>query len=131
MYDIMGSGRDGELALQIGSFDAQPAEEPFPGVRRESFTTRRATVSRYTFGPGAAFPLHRHPQEQTTLVLEGEVEMAIRDERRALCAGEWSVVGPDVEHGITAGADGARIVAIVAPPRARSDEYEIRTEGER
>jgi len=113
-------------SARAGSFEGLPVDEPFPGVRRESFTTERATVSRYTFEPGAAFPLHRHPQEQTTLILEGEVEMAIRDERRALRAGDWSVVGPDVEHGITAGAGGARIVAVVAPPRAHSDEYEIR-----
>jgi quercetin dioxygenase-like cupin family protein len=120
-----------DSAERAGSFDGLPADEPFPGVRRESFTTERATVSRYTFEPGAAFPLHRHPQEQTTLILEGKVEMAIRDERRALRAGDWSVVGPDTEHGITAGAEGARIVAIVAPPRTRSDEYEIRNGGER
>jgi quercetin dioxygenase-like cupin family protein len=120
-----------DSAERSGSFGGLPTEEPFPGVHRESFTTARATVSRYTFEPGAAFPLHRHPQEQTTLVLEGEVEMAIREERRALRAGDWSVVGPDVEHGITAGVHGARIVAIVAPPRARSDEYEIRDGAER
>jgi unsaturated pyranuronate lyase len=111
---------------RAGSFDALPADEPFPGVRRESFTTERATVTRYTFAPGAAFPLHRHPQEQTTLILEGDVEMAIRSARRPLRAGDWAVVGPDVEHGITAGAEGARIIAVIAPPRTGSDEYEIR-----
>jgi len=57
--------------------------------------------------------------------------MRIRDERRALRAGDWSVVGPDTEHGITAGSEGASIVAIVAPPRTRSDEYELRDGGER
>jgi unsaturated pyranuronate lyase len=116
---------------RAGSFDALPADEPFPGVRRESFTTERATVTRYTFAPGAAFPLHRHPQEQTTLILEGDVEMAIRAERRSLRAGDWAVVGPDTEHGITAGAEGARIIAIIAPPRTGSDEYEIRDGGGR
>ncbi|HET8754360.1 MAG TPA: cupin domain-containing protein [Solirubrobacteraceae bacterium] len=118
-----------DSAERAGSFDALPADEPFPGVRRESFTTERATVTRYTFAPGAAFPLHRHPQEQTTLILEGAVEMTVRSERRALRAGDWSVVGPDVEHGITAGADGARIIAIIAPPRTSIDEYEIRAGG--
>ena len=97
-----------DSAERAGSFDALPADEPFPGVRRESFTTERATVTRYTFEPGAAFPLHRHPQEQTTLILEGAVEMAIGDDRRVLRAGDWSVVRSDVEHGITAGTGGAR-----------------------
>jgi quercetin dioxygenase-like cupin family protein len=40
-------------------------------------------------------------------------------------AGEWSLVDPGVQHGITAGEEGARILAIVAPPRASSGEYEL------
>lgn len=120
-----------DSAVRAGSFDGLPVAEPFPGIRRESFTTERATVTRYTFEPGAAFPLHRHPQEQITLVLEGEIEMTVRDERRALRAGDWSVVGPDVEHGIAAGSGGARVAAFVSPARARVDEYEIRDGGAR
>jgi quercetin dioxygenase-like cupin family protein len=115
-----------DFAQMTGSFDTLPTERPFPGVRRESFTTERATVSRYRFEPGAVFPRHRHPQEQITLIVEGTVEMLIGDRRGVLRAGEWSVVGPDVEHGITAGDEGAEFVAFVSPPRSRTDEYEIR-----
>ena len=109
----------------IGRFDSLPVDEPFEGVRRHAFTTSRATVSRYSFKPGAAFPLHRHPQEQITLVEAGTVEMTIAGEPSWLGAGEWSVVASEVEHGITAGPEGARIVAFVAPPRLAIDEYEI------
>jgi quercetin dioxygenase-like cupin family protein len=119
-----------DSAQRLGSFDALPADEPFPGVRRESFTTERATVTRYTFEPGAGFPRHSHPQEQITLIVQGGVEMAIGDERSLMGPGDWSVVGPDVEHGITAGAEGAHFLAIVAPPRRSSDEYEIRAGAE-
>jgi quercetin dioxygenase-like cupin family protein len=97
-------------------------------VRREVVNTAQTTVTRYSFAPGAAFPRHRHPQEQTTLILEGTVEMTIGDQRTTLRAGDWSVVGPEVEHGITASDGGARIVAIIAPPRTRSDEYEVAAE---
>jgi quercetin dioxygenase-like cupin family protein len=60
-----------------------------------------------------------------TLVLEGSVEMTIDGEPAVLGSGEWSVVASGVEHGITASGDGARIVAIIAPPRASSDDYEV------
>jgi quercetin dioxygenase-like cupin family protein len=112
-----------------GQFDDLPWEEPFPGVRRNMFSTRTATVSRYSFEPGAAFPLHSHPQEQVTLIEQGRVEMAIAGETTTLDAGAWSVVGPDVEHGITAGPDGARIVAVIVPRRDAADEYVLAASG--
>lgn len=114
----------------IGRFDALEVEEAFPGVRRQSFSSERTTVSLYTFSPQASFPLHRHPQEQITLVEEGSVEMTIDGERRALTQGAFSVVSPGVEHGITAGSDGATIVAVVVPARRSSNDYTI-SEGRR
>jgi quercetin dioxygenase-like cupin family protein len=108
-----------------GSFSSLPTEEPFPGVRRHALTTSRATVSRYTFAPEATFPLHSHPQEQITLIEAGSVEMSIAGERVELAAGSWSVVEPEVEHGITAGDQGATVVAIVSPPRDAPDDYEL------
>lgn len=108
-----------------GSFNTLDSEEPFPGVLRQSFSTREATVSRYTFSPRANFPIHRHAQEQITLIEQGSVEITIAGEQSELGAGEWSVVAPEVEHGITAGPRGARIVAVVVPRRERSDEYSI------
>lgn len=115
----------------VGSFGSLPADEPFPGVSRQALTTRRATVSRYTFAPAASFPLHSHPQEQITLIEAGSVEMTIAGDRLDLETGGWSVVGPEVEHGITAGADGATVVAIISPPRDAPDDYEISIEDHR
>jgi len=107
------------------SFDALPAEEPFAGVTRRSVTTTRMTIASYAFEPGASFPLHSHSQEQWTLVEEGSAEMTIAGRTDSMRPGEWSLVDPGVEHGITAGQDGARILAIISPPRASSDEYEL------
>ena len=88
-------------------------------------TSSRLTVSRYEFETGATFPLHSHAQEQLTVVEEGAVEMTIAGTATLLEVGDWSVVEPGVEHGITARAGGARILAIVTPPRATTDEYEL------
>ncbi len=114
-----------EATAGVGSFSALPCEEPYPGVLRQGFNTREATVTRYTFSPRASFPLHRHPQEQVTLIEQGSVAITVAGERTELGAGEWSVVGPNVEHGIKAGDSGARIVAVIVPRRARSDDYTI------
>ena len=114
------------MNLTAGSFGALPGDEVFPGVRRSSFSSERATVASYVFGPGARFPLHSHPQEQITLIEEGEVVMTVDGAERRLVAGDWSVVAPGVEHGIRAGREGARVVAIVMPRRERPDEYTVR-----
>ena len=108
-----------------GQFDELPAEEVYPGVVRRSFSSKQATVTSYTFAPGAAFPLHRHPQEQITLIEAGDVEMTIADRVESLSAGDWSVVDADVEHGICAGPAGAHVLAIVIPARASADAYTV------
>jgi quercetin dioxygenase-like cupin family protein len=102
---------------QIGRFDEIAAESPYDGIARRILTTAKATVQEYRFDPGATFPLHHHPQEQITLVLEGDVSFTADGQRHELSAGAWSVVPGEVEHGITAGPTGARFLAILVPPR--------------
>jgi len=108
-----------------GNFDQLPADLVYDGVTRRSFSSDQATVTNYTFAPGATFPRHRHPQEQITLIQAGQVEMTIGDSVERLSAGDWSVVPGDVEHGITAGPGRATVVAIVVPRRGSADAYTV------
>ncbi|MFL5818806.1 MAG: cupin domain-containing protein [Conexibacter sp.] len=107
-----------------GTFAAVDADEPYPGVVRRSVDAQGATATRYEFRPGAAFPLHRHPQEQITLIEQGDIRMRLGAEEHEFGPGGYTVVPGGVEHGITAGADGAVITAIVVPRRAAADAYE-------
>jgi quercetin dioxygenase-like cupin family protein len=111
--------------IEVGNFADAPEEEPFPGVRRCRFDADGATVTEYRFEPGATFPNHRHAQEQITMVAEGAVSMTIAGEASELGPGGWSVVGPDIDHGITAGDEGARFLAVVTPRRGGANEYEV------
>ncbi len=110
---------------EVGSFDGIAEEEPFPGVRRRSFDAEGATVTEYRFEPGATFPQHRHAQEQITMVAAGTVSMTIEGKASEIAPGGYSVVAPQVEHGITAGPEGARFLAVVTPRRGARDEYEV------
>ena len=111
---VAGAGPEGEL------------EHPFPGVTRRTNHTAKATVSAYAFEPGAEFPIHTHPEEQITVVLTGTVVFTVEGERHALGPGETYVVLADLEHGLRAGPEGARFLAVVVPRRAGSDAYEIK-----
>jgi quercetin dioxygenase-like cupin family protein len=109
--------------VDIGAFASLASDQPHPGVTRRTMSSERATVTWYAFDPGAAFPAHRHPQEQITIVQSGSVEMTIGDDVHAVGAGGFTVVAPDVQHGVIAGAAGAEILAVIVPPRANPDAY--------
>lgn len=109
----------------FGNVTEASRDSPFPGVTRTSYQSAKATMATYAFEPGAEFPLHRHDEEQITVVCEGDVEFVVAGERHRLVAGETYVVQPDVEHGLRAGPEGARFLAIVVPPRSRTDAYTI------
>lgn len=110
---------------EFGSFDEGSGEMPFPGVERRGLDSSHATVSKYVFGPGAEFPMHHHPQEQITLIEEGEVDVSIGGVPKHMGAGDWCVIPSEVEHSLTAGAEGAVITAIITPRRERTDAYTV------
>ena len=108
----------------VGS--APEVERPFPGVTRRTNQTAKATVSAYAFEPSAEFPIHIHPEEQITVVLEGTVVFSVEGATHELGPGETYVVAPDTEHGLRAGPEGARFLAVIVPRRVGSDAYEIK-----
>jgi quercetin dioxygenase-like cupin family protein len=109
----------------VGRFDELSEDEPYPGVHRRAFDSERGTVTQYEFDPGAEFPKHRHPQEQITLVEQGEVVFTVAGRADELRPGGWSIVGPNVEHGLRAGPEGARILAVLVPRREGANAYEL------
>jgi quercetin dioxygenase-like cupin family protein len=111
--------------MEHGSFDELEPDEVYAGVTRRSFSSAKATIVSYSFAPGAQFPRHRHPQEQVTLVQSGEIEMTIGEHTESLRGGDWTIAPAEVEHSITAGGDGAGIIAIVVPRRGASDAYTV------
>jgi quercetin dioxygenase-like cupin family protein len=100
-------------------------DEPWPGVRRRAFDSQGATVTQYEFEPDSEFPLHSHPQEQITLIAEGDVELTVAGEVKRLSPGDWSVIPGGVEHGIRTGGTGARFVAIIVPRRESPNAYTV------
>ncbi len=106
-------------------------EHPFPGVTRRTTHTAQATISAYAFEPRAEFPIHTHPEEQITVVLTGTVVFEVEREHHTLGPGETYAVAAGLEHGLRAGPDGARFLAVVVPRRHGSDAYEIKGDSRR
>ena len=81
-----------------------PVDEAFPGVRRWEIVTGELgadslTVVDAALSPGAEPPLHFHPTEEAMVVLEGELEAILGDERVMVTAGKTVLAPPGVKHG--------------------------------
>lgn len=114
-----------DQAFIHGSFGDLDEDEPYAGIRRRSFDSEGATVTRYDFEPGATFPIHRHPEEQIIVVVSGDLEFTVDDTKLELSAGDWSTVKGGVEHGITAGANGTGFLATLVPRRQGRNAYTV------
>lgn len=118
-------GRLVASGVLTGSFDALLVESPYPGIQRTSFDSEGATVTRYRFEPDARFPLHRHEQEQLTMITAGRVTFTVGGSAQQLGRGDWSVVPGGVEHGLQAGDEGAEFLAVVVPRREHGTAYVV------
>jgi len=75
------------------------------------------TVIDVALVPGKGHNFHKHPdQEELLLIIAGEVEQWIGEEKRLLKAGDSAFVPADVVHAsFNAGSGEARIAAILGP----------------
>ena len=129
----MSDARGGYFAAQGDSEAAKPdpsfphvftstAEIPVAGLgeglRFKPVFGRGLLLNHVYFAPHAAAPMHRHPEEQMGVVLEGELEFEIAGETRVVRAGDIWVIPPNAPHRARALENGCVALDIFAPPRS-------------
>ena len=86
----------------MSSFRSWEGREPlrlFPGVCAHAIGGEQVLLCQVRYEPGAEVPRHSHEHtEQVFCVLEGELEMTVGSETRALHAGDVVVVNRGIEH---------------------------------
>ncbi|HLJ57831.1 MAG TPA: cupin domain-containing protein [Chthonomonadaceae bacterium] len=96
----------------------QPTREIFPGVTITTAWGEALMMSFVTFAfAGAAVPTHSHVHEQMGMGLEGEFELTIDGETRAIRTGDSYLIPSNVPHSARALTAGARALDIFNPPR--------------
>ena len=89
----------------------------FPGVDIFTFAGENMMLSLVEFEPGAVVEMHSHPHEQMGLLLEGELEFIIGDQRQVLKPGQmWRIPG-GVEHKAIAGDQPVKALDVFNPVR--------------
>ena len=123
-----------KMADKIGSGGFYNLHDMSQGIARElaeGITTRifpgeQAMLSVVRLEPNAQGSIHSHPQEQWGVMLEGSATRIQGGEEFAVKAGDFWCTPGDAPHGIRAGAEGAVILDVFAPPR---DEYRAAGKG--
>ena len=92
----------------------------FPGVDIHTVAGQQMMLSLVEFAPRAVVERHSHPQEQMGLLLEGELEFFVGEERYLARPGDmWRIPG-GVEHRVIAGDQPAKALDVFHPIR---DDY--------
>ncbi len=79
--------------------DKLPERELRPGVHLRILAGSQMMFSVVRFDPHATVETHHHPHEQLGMVLEGELEQWIGDDRRHLRQGDIYAIPSNVPHG--------------------------------
>lgn len=94
-----------------------PAREILDGTIRGHYAHLAGmTIGEVTLDAGATVPMHAHPHEQVTYVIEGRFEFTVGDETTILEPGTVALIPGGVTHGgrtITA----CRVVDVFSPAR--------------
>ncbi|RYE17107.1 MAG: cupin domain-containing protein [Sphingobacteriaceae bacterium] len=78
--------------------------------------TANNTINFLEVAAGSILPLHQHPHEQSSFVLEGDFEMTVGDETRLLTVNTFALIPGNVMHGGKA-ITNCKLIDIFSPVR--------------
>ena len=93
-----------------------PATEMLPGVVRRAVYLEHAMMTFFDFAPGSVIPVHDHPHEQVTYIVEGQLTMEMGGQTYTLGPGDSLLLPGDVDHGATA-IERTVVIDTFSPPR--------------
>ena len=74
--------------MPFKSFNDLPEEEVFPGATRKIIYEDKIMLVLWKLEPGTTLPLHSHPHEQITHILEGRALVTVGEEKREVGPGD-------------------------------------------
>ena len=95
------SDRDTVLAFQHTDWASVPTERVNEGIERQMVWGDRVMVCRLRIAPRTVTPVHSHPHEQVTLVIQGPVEFTIDGQTRVVDTGDVLHFPSNIRHGAT------------------------------
>lgn len=94
-----------------------PSLEAAPGVVLRPLFGKGLMLSYVEFAPNAVAPLHQHPQEQISYVIQGQLEFQVGNEKQVIGPGDAVTIPANVPHSAVALSDGCLCFDAFSPPR--------------
>ncbi len=88
----------------------------FPGIQSAMEHSAQSTFGCVTLEAGVIAPLHSHPHEQWTYVLEGEMEFTLEGETQLLLPGMGALIPSNAVHGAKA-VTACKVIDVFTPVR--------------
>lgn len=104
-----------------GSFfkwDDQTPIEVLPGLRFQPILGDQLMANFVHFEPNTEAPLHWHIEEQISIVLEGEFEFEVGNQKKLVKRGDAILIPPNVPHSARTYDSTCLEMDIFNPPRA-------------
>jgi len=101
----------------IVPMDEYPKYEIAEGVIFCPVFGHNLSLNFVTFPPHSGFPSHVHPEEQMSIVREGEMEITVGDIARRVTPGDVIIFPPGVPHSGRTLDQLCRLIDIFSPPR--------------
>jgi quercetin dioxygenase-like cupin family protein len=95
-------------------------KELVPGINAKTFWGEKMLAAVVDLDPNVHLPRHSHPHEQLGIVIEGEIEFIIEDEKKILGPGEVYVIPGDVAHEARTFDQPVKVLDVFSPVR---EEY--------
>ena len=94
-----------------------PAKELAPGITGYYAHGENLTFGYVELKAGSSVPLHQHPQEQITYIIEGQLDMIIGEMACTLGPGMYHVIASNEPHSAIAKTD-CKVIDAFSPLRA-------------
>ncbi len=88
------------MEVRMGFFRKSELKEKqvLEGITLKSVSGDKTMMTFFEFEPDAVIPEHKHPHEQITYIIEGEMEFTLVGETKVVKAGEGVVIPSNYEH---------------------------------
>ncbi len=91
-------------------------KEIIPGYTGKFIHSRNVTLAYWAITASAALPEHSHPHEQVVNIIEGTMELTVKDETQTLTPGQVVIIPPNIPHSGRAVTE-CRVIDVFFPVR--------------
>lgn len=118
-FELIAAPAAGEIdsAASITHMDDLASFEIADGLFFRPVFAQHVSLNFVTFPPNSGFPIHRHPEEQISIVREGEMVITVGDLEQTVKPGDVIVFPPNVPHAGRTFDRSCRLIDIFSPPR--------------